>query len=419
MRIELIHQPDATSDNLYSFVADALASTWANRFVAVTAWANFRGLARLVPGLRAFRGRPTSGIADIILGIDEGGATEQGLRLAAAEFDHSYVFSSSDERTFHPKVYFVTGASHARLLIGSNNLTPGGLFFNFEAALAMELDPTASGPPEDQALVTSVQDWIARLIADTDVCKSLPPNLEAIVVDPRFGVRDEAAPRARSAQRPSDPDADHDLTSGRPIFGRSHVPLRPNVAPGMPIPRSNGVAVSGGVGPGRPPARTMPSGRVTGAPRPVSPPVSLRRWFRPLDATAAQRPPSPGSSPTGNIRLTQAGHGIDQTSYFRTELFGSAAWTGVPEARGLRETAAVDMEVVIDGRSLGARRFTVSHAAWREAGQGNVTTVLHTGAIADELRDSDYSGRVLTLEELKAGEFRLTIDTSETGPFRR
>lgn len=77
------------------------------------------------------------------------------------------------------------------------------------------------------------------------------------------------------------------------------------------------------------------------------------------------------------------------------------------------------MEVVFDGRSLGTREFEVSHASWREEGQGNVTTVLHVGPIAAELRATNYAGRVLTLEALASGDYRLVIDTTETGPFVR
>src|SRR6185503_19193707 len=132
MRIEVIAQPDATSSNLLESLRTTLEDARIDQFWAVTAWTNHRGLARLLPELRGFRGRTSPGVATIVVGIDEGGATEQGLQLAANEFDHAYVFSTSDERTFHPKFYMGTGPSLARLFLGSNNLTPGGLFYNFE-----------------------------------------------------------------------------------------------------------------------------------------------------------------------------------------------------------------------------------------------------------------------------------------------
>jgi hypothetical protein len=149
------------------------------------------------------------------------------------------------------------------------------------------------------------------------------------------------------------------------------------------------------------------------------PPRVRRRWFTTLSASAAQHPPNPNSQLTGNLRLGQAGHGIDQTTYFRDELFAALGWIGDARPRGTREAAAVPMVVVIDGRTVGTRTFEVSHAPWREAGQHNVTTFLHLGAIATELSATNYAGRVLTLEQFASGDYRLTIDTAETGPFVR
>lgn len=387
--------------------------------MAVTAWVNHRGLSRLVPSLRAFRAR---GTAEIILGIDEGGATEQGLRLAANEFDRASVFFTTEERTFHPKLYLATGAAKGHLFVGSNNLTPGGLFFNFEAALVINTDLSPGGPPQGREIIAAAESYISRLEDDTDVCQPLGPNLEDIIRDGIYRVRDEAAPRPRQGATVIDPDADRDAFVRPVLFGRSSRQLKPRVPPGDPIPPSSLSGITGAPGGG---TRTRFTGvsstpggtAVVGGPAPQV----LRRWFRPLDATAAQHPPNVNSSPTGNIRLTQAGRdrGIDQTSYFRTEFFPGVTWTPSTEPRGTLEKTVIEMEVVIDGRSLGTHEFQISHASWREEDQGNVTTVLHVGPIAAELRATNYAGRVMTLEALASGRYRLVIDTTETGAFLR
>lgn len=419
MRVDLIGQPDATSSSLHEFLTGLLGDPEITRFVAVTAWINHRGLSRLVPALRSFRAR---GIAEVIVGIDEGGATEQGLRLAAIEFDRASVFFTSEDRTFHPKLYLGTGAEKALLFVGSNNLTPGGLFFNFEAALAIEVPLGVGATAQDTALAVAAESYVARLYDDTDVCKPLGPNLESIIRDPTYRVKDEAAPRARLGTSVVDPDADREPFQRSPLFGRSSRALKRRVPPGDPIPPSSVTNVAANAAGRR--VRSRPQGPVAGTPakgvnRAAVGARVQRRWFRPLDATAAQHPPDPASSPTGNLRLTQADHAIDQTSYFRTEFYGGAAWTGSAVPQGTRETALVPMEVVIDGRSLGAREFLVSHASWREAHQGNVTTVIHLSPIAAVLRNTNYTGRVVTLEQLVSGGYRIVIDTSETGPFVR
>jgi len=38
-------------------------------------------------------------------------------------------------------------------------------------------------------------------------------------------------------------------------------------------------------------------------------------------------PPTLGSNPTGNLKLTQAGHNIDWRTYFRYEMFGDLDWS--------------------------------------------------------------------------------------------
>lgn len=414
MRIEFVTQPDADNRNLLEFAIGVLSDPRIIRFVAISAWVNHRGLTRLVPALRRFRSR--GGTAEAIIGIDEGGATEQGLRLVAAEFDRSSVFFSAEDRTFHPKLYFGIGPEAAELFVGSNNLTPGGLFFNFEAALRLELTPGPAGSADDQEVLAAVDAYIDGLYGDVDVCKPLVPILEDVIRHPAYGVRDETAPRPRRGVAVMDPDADREAINTAPLFGRTARAVKPRVPPGEPIPAS----LIGDRLPNRPLTvnanlPVTPTPRTAAQLRPVVP--VRRRWYRPLDATAAQHPPDPQSSPTGNVRLTQAGHGVDQTSYFRHDFFGEREWTAEAVPQGMRETTSVAMQVVIDGRTLGSREFTISHAAWREAGQGNVTTVVHLGPIADELRGTNYSGRVLTLELSASGEYRLVIDTVETGPF--
>ena len=407
MRASLVVQPDASSTNLYEFLVDALARTEFDHVTAITAWTNYRGLARVIPTLRAFRARRPRGFAEIVLGIDEGGATAQGLRLAAAEFDDSWVFSTSDDRTFHPKLYLARGPREARLLVGSNNLTPGGLFFNFESAVEFEIKLDSSDP-DGEAMLASVLDYRARLLGDHTVCKDLKTNLENIIRDPRYRVRDETAARVGARGAVADPDADA-IRPSEPLFGRSAIVAKPRVPPGPPLvpaaTRSPGASAGGG----RRGATAPVVGRLSGA--------ATRRWFRNLDRTAAQRPPNPASSPTGNIRLNQAGHGIDQTRFFRHDLFGRLVWTATRVPRGVRESASASMEVVVDGVSRGTMTFEISHASWREAGQGNVTTVLHVGPLAAEFRATDYSDRVLTIEDLPGSGYRMSIDVTSTGPF--
>ena len=108
------------------WLAERLQDVSVQRLEIAVAWVKRSGLSRVRDGLVAFRKR--GGKTSAIVGIDEGGATVQGLELALQLIDDVRVYHVLGRRTFHPKVYFASGVSSAHLLVGSNNLTAGGLF---------------------------------------------------------------------------------------------------------------------------------------------------------------------------------------------------------------------------------------------------------------------------------------------------
>ena len=88
--------------------------------------------------------------------------------------------------------------------------------------------------------------------------------------------------------------------------------------------------------------------------------------------------PSEGSNPTCNLRLSQAGytvdgHRIDQTTYFRDEVFANCNWE--ESENGEKTYILVDLE--LDGEVKGRYNLKVTHEPHREFDQDNVTTILH------------------------------------------
>jgi len=53
-----------------------------------------------------------------------------------------FVFKNAIRSTFHPKIYLFRNDRAAELLVGSGNLTEGGLFTNYEGSLRVSLDLT-------------------------------------------------------------------------------------------------------------------------------------------------------------------------------------------------------------------------------------------------------------------------------------
>lgn len=135
-------------------------------------------------------------------------------------------------------------------------------------------------------------------------------------------------------------------------------------------------------------------------PAPVEVPPGAVVWRkRPLPASDVQRQEG---NPTGGLRLTQArfttaaGQRIDQTTYFRRDLFGHLPWRGIRN-NPFVEATNVPMRVVLLGRDFGERKIEVSHKPTGEAGQHNYTTILHWGELAADVRALNLVGRTLEL----------------------
>ncbi len=376
-----------------SLLEDLLADQSFSRLDVAVAWAKRSGLSRLETPIRAFRERGST--ASLIVGIDEGGATFQGLELAMELFDPVFVFHDPGrpKRTFHPKVYLFQGERAAVLLVGSNNATAGGLFSNYEATLTCELHLASRG---DRELFEAMRSWFDALYSDADVCRPLnAPLLKALMADPKYGIQDED----RQRKRPAHEEDYEGVTADEPgasIFGASktakagQAPVRPRTSRVIPAKRgARRVAVRGV--------------RVTD------------RWWKQLTASDAQRT-KPGSNPTGKIHLTKASHDIDHTTYFRRDFFSGVRWQSQPQRRGTKELATVDFDVTISGNDYGRYPLVVDHADYRVAEQRNAPTWLHWGPLGPILRQQDLTGAWVVLERRDDGSFGLQVTRTTPTP---
>ena len=132
MPFRFVGQPFPDDEQLGTILSDALlAGAYDHAWIA-TAWTKQSGLSRIAKDIERFRAG--GGFIEGIVGVDEGGATTEGLRLAIQLFDKAYVFHDPGTRTFHPKIYAVQNDTHAVVVVGSGNLTRGGLYTNYEGS---------------------------------------------------------------------------------------------------------------------------------------------------------------------------------------------------------------------------------------------------------------------------------------------
>ena len=150
--MEFIHQP-AQSYRLGDYLKANLSGSWTH-FRAAVAFAKRSGTRHIAKQVSDFA---QNGHVEIIAGIDHRGTSVEGLRdlLEAVEPDgRIIVFHNRLPFTFHPKVYLFKSPKTAEVLIGSGNLTQGGLFTNYEAALRLTLDLS---DPDQTAILQSIE----------------------------------------------------------------------------------------------------------------------------------------------------------------------------------------------------------------------------------------------------------------------
>ena len=137
--------------------------------IIVVAWARRTGVGLLKlalgDGLRC---------VDVVVGMANRGTTAEALAHLQSISRQVFVYHTHYLQTFHPKVYLFDDGqeppSDAALLVGSSNLTGGGLYQNFEGNLALELRP--SNRPRDLETFDSVVNEFSGLL-ESPYCEQL------------------------------------------------------------------------------------------------------------------------------------------------------------------------------------------------------------------------------------------------------
>lgn len=123
-------------------------------FRAAVAFVKRSGVKHLIADLRSFA---ASAHVRMAIGVDLGGTSVEGLTALLDALEgrgNIWVVHNENGSTFHPKVYLFKSGTRAELIVGSGNLTEGGLFDNYEASLGLELDLARD---DDRAFLEQVE----------------------------------------------------------------------------------------------------------------------------------------------------------------------------------------------------------------------------------------------------------------------
>ena len=290
------------------------------------------------------------------------------------------VDTGSGSLSFHPKVYLGLGASLARLLVGSANLTLGGLNNNVEASVALEYDRQVA---RDRQALKAAASTIDRFIS------SHPNNVLPISdVKMLLALRGQGRLRDETWTRPGpaslyvlSPDEDDTPLIQLPVEAvRSHTSLLPNGSRNLRL------------------SATTLTQRVLSSYDLVweSKPLTRRDLSIPLRAT---------SHATGSMSLSRGNlpPEIDPRSYFRESVFADLAWPANP--RGAVEAASAPFSIYIRGVRKTRLDLTIRHSRSKRSAtylQHNAVTHLSWGRARQIIARPFLLGSTLTLYRSKS-----------------
>lgn len=382
-----------TPETHLAAVRHVLALPSPKEVIFSTAFMNRGGLAQIRETLL-----PVAGVTTIIAGIRNGITSAQGLASSIGYGCRTMAVDTGSRKViFHPKIYFARNATAARLVLGSANLTVGGLSSNIEASITMALDLAHK---DDADLVDDVRQKIAGMIADYPDHVFRVPDAAAVDRLLQAGrVVDETitpAPTPGGSSENRDLDTIPKMRLKTPPSKRPPVPAAPPPAP--PVP-----AVVPAVAP-------VPAA-------PVRDQLALVWESKPLTRRYLTIPTAEGTNPTGSMLFTKGAlDDIDQRHYFRDDVFAGLDWHhDATPGKEHMERAEAQFRLVIRDVDYGVFALRLSHNSLTDTPayeQRNSMTQLHWGQARPLIAREDLLDRIMSLyrDETAPDMFVLEID---------
>lgn len=336
----------------------------------------------------------------VFAGIRNDITSKQGLaRLHGLGVDLYAVDTGSRNVLFHPKLYIVRGKHRARLVIGSANLTLGGLNNNIEAGLLLDFDLTDS---HDKAVVDGIEGRFHALP------KEYPEHVLKITA---AALLDDMQASGRlvdeMALQPPRPSTSASSGSSDPV---------PRIKLKVPPLRKALTAAKKAASKAAKPAAKGKAG----ATAKLTPPAAIGVEFefvwesKALTRRDLNIPTAANTHVTGSVNLDKGllEESVDQRHYFRNEVFPYLIWTAT-NASGKVERAYAKFQLVLKAVSYGEFDLHISHSTDTTSKtylQRNAMTRLSWGPMREYIAREDLIGRTLGLYRDKADPKRFVLE---------
>ena len=383
-----------TQSNHLAIVRHILQIEDPKRIIISAAFMSEGGLVALEGALSPIADRTT-----IVTGIRNGITSVQGLRKSDMEISCiTYVVDTgSRDVLFHPKVYVSWNSSEARLIVGSANLTVGGLNSNIEASLFMEMDLSET---TNASLMADLEAKIDDMIAE------YPEHIFQIIDDAMVEnlfdsgrVVDESirpVPTTQGSSRNRDLDTIPRMNlHTRPLARHRSEPFTRDLDdPATPLPPN-----------------------VAGVATPVHERLTQVWQSNPLTRRHLTIPTGSNTHQTGSMLFGKGAlKDIDQRHYFRDEVFADLNWQFDASARTSHmERTEAQFQLVIRDVNYGVFTLRLSHDSRTDSRtyeQSNSMTQLHWAGARLFIAQEDLLGRTMYLyrDGIVDGLFVLEID---------
>jgi HKD family nuclease len=300
---------------------------------------------------------------NLIVGVDLEGTSKEALNEILGLAINSYIFYQKEQPIFHPKIYLFEGPKDIKLILGSSNLTRGGLFTNVESSMIVEFDSTDK---DGLALLAELKGYYNTLFNFSD------PNLFKVssTVIAEFyhkGIIPDEIIRRNDYHKKS-------ISSS----------LGSNRQPGTLVIPKRDTAKTPSSFPSKPRKNNVQSGTVS--PTTLTAQAKVLVWQKlSLSKSDAQDVPA-GTHGTGNLKLSQAGFKlnnglIDYATYFRNNVFQNLSWARTKPNSTTYEETICNFDITILGTSYSIQPLKLSFDPIRISNQKNTPSWLHWGNV--------------------------------------
>lgn len=333
---------------------------------------------------------------DIFVGIRNDITSRQSLRaLMDCGVNVHYVDTATRYIIFHPKIYFASSTVVARMVVGSANLTPGGLHNNIEASVMLDLDLTDGA---DGAIAASIDEEFSKLAAD------YPEHVVRLKsVDELDALHEEGRLIDEASSFPPRP-----ITSGSGVksdgLTRIKLPVTPLV---RSVKRSD-----------LPKTPSAPAHAADTSPTPTSTTASTGSelelvWkSKPLTERDLTIPSGANTHETGSINLDKGllDEDIDHRHFFRDEVFSALSWTS---KSATVEEAYARFGLIVKGMEHGEFELRIAHTTSTTSAayqQHNAMTRLSWGEMKPHIAHPSFIGRTMSLYRNAKDPHRFVVE---------